>query len=87
VPGQKIHVHHRAVGQIRDPIEAGDWWHQRAPTHIDEDPVGLKYVIADLQFFWPGEPGVGQVQELLDFLTWISSFEGFTLRPTIASYS
>ena len=29
----------------------------------------------------------GQVRELLDFLTWISSFEGFTLRPTIASYS
>src|SRR5438876_7223876 len=25
----------------------------------------------------------GQVRELLDFLTWISSFEGFTLRPTI----
>lgn len=32
-------------------------------------------------------PGAGQVRELLDFLTWISSFEGFTLRPTIASYS
>ncbi len=31
--------------------------------------------------------GNGQVRELLDFLTWISSFEGFTLRPTIASYS
>jgi len=29
----------------------------------------------------------GQVRELLDFLTWISSFEGFTLRPAIASYS
>ena len=28
-----------------------------------------------------------QVRELLDFLTWISSFEGFTLRPAIASYS
>jgi putative ABC transport system substrate-binding protein len=33
------------------------------------------------------ETGYGQVRELLDFLTWISSFEGFTLRPTIASYS
>ena len=30
---------------------------------------------------------LGQVRELLDILTWISSFEGFALRPTIASYS
>jgi hypothetical protein len=29
----------------------------------------------------------GQVRGLLDFLTWISSFEGRTLMPTIASYS
>ena len=34
-----------------------------------------------------GAGWAGQVRELLDFLTWISSFEGFTLRPTIASYS
>ena len=35
----------------------------------------------------PQAAAQGQVRELLDFLTWISSFEGFTLRPTIASYS
>ena len=29
----------------------------------------------------------GQVQELLDILTWAASFEGFELRPTMASYS
>lgn len=29
----------------------------------------------------------GQVQELLDILTWAASFEGFALRPTMASYS
>jgi hypothetical protein len=29
----------------------------------------------------------GQVRELLDFLTWVSSFGAFALRPTIASYS
>jgi hypothetical protein len=35
----------------------------------------------------PADVYCGQVRELLDFLTWVSSFEDFTLRPTIASYS
>ena len=45
-----------------------------------------RYLIRDRDRVY-GVAVMGQVRELLDFLTWISSFEGFTLRPTIASYS
>ena len=36
---------------------------------------------------WLRQHGQGQVRELLDILTGPASFEGFALRPTMASYS
>jgi hypothetical protein len=46
---QKVHFHHRAVGQVRDLIEPGDRRHQCASAHIDEDLVGFEHRIADLE--------------------------------------
>jgi len=47
----------------------------RASAPTDGVPLGV------------GQHVFGQVRELLDFLTWVSSFGAFALRPTIASYS
>jgi hypothetical protein len=56
--GQKIHAHHRTVGQIRDPIGSGDWRHKCAATHVDENLVGAECLFADLHLFWPHKPSV-----------------------------
>jgi hypothetical protein len=36
--GKEINVHHGAVGEVRDLVEARDRWDRRSPTNIDEDP-------------------------------------------------
>ena len=71
------------------------WMKKKMASFVDSGaPVGktkqtTKGGVADIKNDIGGYSIVqaGQVRELLDFLTWISSFEGFTLRPTIASYS
>jgi hypothetical protein len=56
--GQKIHVHHRAVGQIRDLVEPAYRRHQRPPAHIDENLIGPEHLIADFHLLWSNELGV-----------------------------
>ena len=57
-----------------------------------DEPLGRGFRHAATQFnvlcnYKPSFTDPGQVQELLDILTWAASFEGFALRPTMASYS
>ena len=49
---EEIDVHHRAVGEIRDLIEAGDRGNRRARADIDEHAVGrdLRTVHCDFLF-------------------------------------
>src|SRR5207248_2752126 len=39
VPGKKINVHHRAVGEASDLLDSRHRRHDRAATDIDEDPI------------------------------------------------
>src|SRR5882757_2855483 len=48
MPRQEIEVHHRAVGEIVDAVQAGDFRHGGPAAHIDEDPVGAQDFRADL---------------------------------------
>src|SRR5215831_5539575 len=56
--GQKIHVHHRAVGQVRDLVEPAYRRRQCARAHIDENLIGSEHVIADFHLLRPNELGV-----------------------------
>ena len=39
VPRKKVHAHHRAVGQVLHLVESRHRRHDRAPAHVDEDPL------------------------------------------------
>src|SRR4029077_4692012 len=61
VRGQKIDVHHRAVGQVGNFVEPRDRWNYGAPTDIDEDLIGPEHLIGDLDLLRSDKPGVGLV--------------------------
>src|SRR5579863_8170901 len=46
-PGQKIHLHHRAVGEIGNLIDPRQGWDQGASTHVDEDTLRRKFLRAN----------------------------------------
>ena len=59
--GQKIDVHHRAVGQIGDLVEARDRWNQGPSAYIDEDLIGPEHLIGDLDLLRSDKPGVALI--------------------------
>jgi len=56
--GREIDIHHRAVGEVRNLVQAGDRWDQRPPAHIDEDAIGLGTTPSTATFFVPNELAV-----------------------------
>src|SRR5262245_50032252 len=52
--GKEIKVHHGAVGEVRDLVEARDRWDRRSPTNIDEDPYACAADFRSMtSTFWP----------------------------------
>src|SRR6516225_7337929 len=56
--GEKIHVHHRAVGEVRNLIEAGDRGNSRARTDIDEDAIGSELGTVHCYFLFRNKASV-----------------------------
>jgi hypothetical protein len=38
--GEEVDVHHRAVGQVRNLVEAGYRWNRGSRANIDKDLIG-----------------------------------------------
>ncbi len=53
--GDEVHVHHRAVGEERDGIDAWHVGNERPAADIDEDAFGLEDIAADAN-------GVGRLE-------------------------
>jgi len=51
--GREIDIHHRAVGEVRNLVQAGDRWDQRPPAHIDEDVIGMEHDTVHCHFLRP----------------------------------
>src|SRR5262249_9171102 len=58
---KKIDVHHRAVGEIRDLIEAGNRGDYRACADIDKDAIGSELCTIHCYFLFRGKAGVARV--------------------------
>src|SRR5258708_7798338 len=48
--GQEIDIHHRAIGEVGDLLQAGDLRHDGTAADIDEDLLGAQDLRADLHF-------------------------------------
>ena len=44
---KKVQPHHRAVGEVRNLVQAGDRRDRRASADVDEDAVGAQPPVAD----------------------------------------
>src|SRR5436305_8817086 len=55
---QKIHIHHGAVGEVRDLIESWDGRYYRPAAHVDENLVGSESLITDLHALRSDEAAV-----------------------------
>jgi hypothetical protein len=54
-------IHHRAVGEVRNPVQAGEPRDQRPPAHIDEDAFGIEHHTVHCHFLRPDKPAMAFV--------------------------
>ena len=59
--GEKIDFHHRAIGEIRNLVEAGDPRDRCSPADIDEDAVGADFGTVNSYFLLGDKPGMAFV--------------------------
>src|SRR3974390_1373358 len=52
---KKIHIHHRAVGEVADFIDPGDRRRQCATSDIDKYPPGFEDLAGNLDRMWSGK--------------------------------
>src|SRR6185312_7656013 len=55
---QEINIHHRAVGEVGDAVEAGNLRDRRPAADIEEDPAGAQGFAADHDLMRPDEAAV-----------------------------
>src|SRR5262249_36808128 len=55
---QKIHLHHRAVGQVRDLVESADRRHDRPAAHVDKNLIRREDLPVDLYLLGADEATV-----------------------------
>ena len=56
--GQKVHVHHRAVREVRDLLEPGNRRHHCPRADVDENLVRAEHLIVDLHLLGSDEATV-----------------------------
>src|SRR6187200_2895914 len=59
--GQKIDVHHRAVGQVGNLVETRDRRNQGSSAYIDEDLISPEHLIGDLDLPRSNKSGVALI--------------------------